>query len=124
MIYNTEDIIERIDYRDTSLSICDNRVKTYKANELISPTESDMHTDIAEKVVQKVKKIIGEKECTGQQIAFYHECTSLILSKLVVNNPIIVPVKCGFGKSSFIRSYIETLVQEYKDKRLALKILG
>ena len=73
---------------------------------------------IAEENSNKIKQFLEKDKITqisDKQTKFYSDCTKLILSELNTKLPIIIPAKCGFGKSTFIKTLIETLIS-HKDE--------
>ncbi len=73
---------------------------------------------IAENTSEKIKELLEKdkkNKISEKQSKFYYDCTRLILNELNTKNPIIIPAKCGFGKSTFIKTLIETLIL-HKDK--------
>jgi|GEM_PF-2027663 len=91
-------------------------IRSYKSEELFEKPTSELINSIAEKIVVKIKDNWGsESVLTEQQINFYFDCSKLILGDSKTNKPVLVPVKCGFGKSTFIKAYISTIIQAVRD---------
>ena len=89
----------------------------FQIEDLIANSNENIEK-IAEEISNKIKKFLESDKTTqisDKQTKFYSDCTKLILSELNTENPIIIPAKCGFGKSTYIKTLIETLIF-HKDK--------
>ena len=87
----------------------------YNIEDLIKDSSAEI-MKIANITSKKVKADLEKKTCIlDKQVSFYRDCTKLILSELKENNPILIPAKCGFGKSTYIKSLIETLIDNVKN---------
>jgi hypothetical protein len=106
-----------IDYKNGSETIweykCNHKIESFKPNELLIKPPSEDSVELANKVCLQIRKDLkGSVTITEQQEVFYKDCTQIIFNPLNISAPILVPVKCGFGKSSFIKSYIATVLHE------------
>jgi nucleoside-triphosphatase THEP1 len=92
-------------------SFFSHKIESNTVSQIIE-TAQDEIIKIANEVSKNCKKFFEENQAyvSEQQIDFYKDCTSLILSNLKVNNPILIPVRCGFGKSTFLKTLIGTLI--------------
>ena len=90
----------------------------YNIEDLIKDSSAEI-MEIANITSEKVKADL-EKDIRilDKQVTFYHDCTKLILSELKEKNPILIPAKCGFGKSTYIKSLIETLIDNVKNNKI------
>lgn len=89
------------------------KIKSNTVTELIETTEDEI-IEIANDVSENSKKFFKENDAyvSEQQVDFYNDCTKLIFSNLNVKSPILIPVRCGFGKSTFLKTLIGTLIQK------------
>jgi hypothetical protein len=91
-------------------------IESYKINDLIKGDVSDLNIVFANEVTECVNRSIKDGTViTEQQLKFYNDCAKLIQSELKFPNPILIPVKCGFGKSAFIKAFIITLIKYIND---------
>jgi cell division protein FtsW (lipid II flippase) len=94
---------------------CSRIIQSYTPEDLLKSKISDYSKYFANEVCNNIKSELSSAiEITPQQEVFYKNCTNLFLNDLNTNSPILIPVKCGFGKSSFIKSYISTIIGEVK----------
>ena len=83
------------------------KIDSYEVTELIDEPSQEV-IDLAEKVKEKTEKDL--KNCSEEQLKFYNDCSKLIFGKLKDNSPILIPAKCGFGKTTFLKSMISVFV--------------
>ena len=91
------------------------KINSYEVTELIDEPSQEV-IDLAEKIKDKTEKDINN--CSEQQLKFYNDCSKLIFGELKVSSPILIPAKCGFGKTTFLKSMISTLISEIKNNQL------
>ena len=90
----------------------------YKIEDLIKDSSVEI-IEIADITAEKVKTDLEKDTCIlEKQVFFYRDCTKLILSELNVEKPILIPAKCGFGKSTYIKSLIETLIDNVNKNKI------
>lgn len=92
-------------------SFFSHKIESYNVSQIIENTDDDV-IEIANDVSESSKKFFAENDSyiSDQQVDFYNDCTRLILSDLKVKNPILIPVRCGFGKSTFLQNLIGMLI--------------
>jgi hypothetical protein len=96
---------------------CSRKIQSYKPEDLLKTPISDYSHQFADEVCNNIKSELSDAiDVTSQQEVFYRDCTHLLLNDLNINSPVLIPVKCGFGKSSFIKSYISTIIGEVKNR--------
>ena len=96
------------------------KIDSYEVLELIDDPSQEV-IDLAEKIKEKTEKDLNN--CSEQQLKFYNECSKLIFGKLKDNSPILIPAKCGFGKTTFLKSMISILIDEIKNDKPIEKFL-
>ncbi len=92
------------------------KIDSYEVTELIDEPSQKV-IDLAEKIKDKTEKELNN--CSEQQLKFYNDCSKLIFGELKDNSPILIPAKCGFGKTTFLKSMIVTLIQEINNNNLS-----
>lgn len=99
------------------------KIKSNTVNELIENTD-DKTIEIATSVEENSRKFFEDNNAyvSEQQLNFYNDCTKLIFSDLRVENPILIPVRCGFGKSTFLKTLIGTIIGKTKYGFVSSKI--
>ncbi|MTI47855.1 MAG: hypothetical protein FH761_08440 [Firmicutes bacterium] len=99
-------------------SINSKEVIISKANDLIENNEEvDM---FAKKVMKRYQDFFVnkyKKEANDKQSKFAYDCTRLFDSNLIESKPVIIPAKAGFGKSTFIITYLEARVNKITNGR-------
>lgn len=96
------------------------RVTPYSVDDLIVQNSEDL------KYANTVKNFIYEnrKNFSTQQVDFSYEISRLITGTLKENKPVLVPVRCGFGKSTFINAVLYTKISQQKYSSEPLEDLG
>ena len=92
------------------------KIDSYQVIELIDEPSQEV-IDLAEKIKEKTEKDL--KNCSEQQLKFYNDCSKLIFGELKDSSPVLIPAKCGFGKTTFLKSMISTLINEIKNNQLS-----
>lgn len=81
---------------------------------------NDSSLDVfSERVSENYNEVFKEnyKKCISpQQSQFANDCSKLLTGKFIENKPILIPAKAGFGKSTLIRTFLETKVLEMKEQ--------
>ena len=96
------------------------KIDSYEVLELINEPGQEV-IDLAEKIKEKTEKDL--KNCSEQQLKFYSDCSKLIFGDIKDSSPILIPAKCGFGKTTFLKSMISTLIDEIKNDKPIEKFL-
>ena len=96
------------------------KIDSYEVIELIDEPSQEV-IDLAEKIKEKTEKDL--KNCSEQQLKFYSDCSKLIFGDIKDSSPILIPAKCGFGKTTFLKSVISTLIDEIKNDKPIEKFL-
>lgn len=78
-----------------------------------------LSTPEALQFADKVRSNTAEarKNFSKQQLDFTYEVAKLISGELLENKPTLIPVKCGFGKSTVINTLILTKIQQYIENK-------
>ena len=92
------------------------KIDSYEVIELIDEPSQEV-IDLAEKIKEKTEKDLNN--CSEQQLKFYNDCSKLIFGELKDSSPVLIPAKCGFGKTTFLKSMISTLINEIKNNQLS-----
>ena len=96
------------------------KIDSYDISELIDEPSQEV-IDLAEKINEKTEKDL--KNCSKQQLKFYNDCSKLIFGELKDSSPVLIPAKCGFGKTTFLKSMISTVISEIKNNNLSEEFL-
>ncbi|MCY1714489.1 hypothetical protein [Caproiciproducens galactitolivorans] len=103
-----EKIPTNVEYKD------DQEITTYFTHKVNPSTVDELIVDGTADVeyANVVKKYITKhrKNFSRQQIDFSYEVSRLITGDLKENKPVLVPVRCGFGKSTFINTVLFTKI--------------
>ena len=92
------------------------KIDSFTIKDLINEPSQEI-IDLANKIVKKTENDLHD--CSKQQSKFYNDCSKLIFSEHKDNSPILIPAKCGFGKTTFLKSMIVTLIQEINNNNLS-----
>ena len=93
------------------------KIDSYELLELINESSQEV-IDLAEKIKEKTQNDLSN-DCSEEQLKFYNDCSKLIFGELKDKSPILIPAKCGFGKTTFLKSMIVTLIQEINNNNLS-----
>ena len=96
------------------------KIDSYEVIELINEPSQEV-IDLAEKIKEKTEKDLNN--CSEQQLKFYNDCSKLIFGELKDSSPVLIPAKCGFGKTTFLKSMINTVINEIKNNKLSEEFL-
>ena len=93
------------------------KIDSYELLELINEPSQEV-IDLAEKIKEKTQNDLSN-DCSEEQLKFYNDCSKLIFGELKDSSPVLIPAKCGFGKTTFLKSMISTLINEIKNNQLS-----
>ena len=96
------------------------KIDSYEVIELIDKPSKEI-IDLAKKIKEKTEKDL--KNCSEEQLEFYNDCSKLIFGELKDSSPVLIPAKCGFGKTTFLKSMINTVINEIKNNKLSEEFL-
>ena len=96
------------------------KIDSFEIKDLINEPSKEI-IDLAGKIADNTKNSLSSY--SEQQIKFYNDCSQLIFGDLKENNPILIPAKCGFGKTTFLKSMISTVITEVENKRISEEYL-
>ncbi|MBS4539650.1 hypothetical protein GOQ27_14340 [Clostridium sp. D2Q-11] len=114
------DVISKVWYSATGkklLYMQKKMIQNLKVDALIY--NDDKVNDFANKVVNKYNNIFTQsykKKISPQQLRFSYDCTRVLSGGFKDNKPVLIPAKAGFGKSTLIRTFLETKINEAKIK--------
>ena len=92
------------------------KIDSFEIKDLINESSKEI-IELANKIAENTKNSLSNP--SEQQIKFYNDCSQLIFGELKDNNPILIPAKCGFGKTTFLKSMISTIITEVKNENLS-----
>lgn len=96
------------------------KINSFEIKDLIKEPSEEI-TNLASKIADNTKNSLSNY--SEQQVKFYNDCSQLIFGELIDNNPILIPAKCGFGKTTFLKSMISTVITEVENKRISEEYL-
>ena len=96
------------------------KIDSFEIKDLINEPSKEI-IDLAGKIADNTKNSLSSY--SEQQLKFYNDCSQLIFGELIDNNPILIPAKCGFGKTTFLKSMISTVITEVENKRISEEYL-
>jgi len=117
-----EQIPTNFEHRDNKEIITSftHRITSNSVDDLIVTDSEDLN--YANTVKQFISK--NRKNFSQQQVDFSYEVSRLITGQLKENKPVLVPVRCGFGKSTFINTVLHTRISQQKYSSESLEDLG
>ena len=96
------------------------KIDSFEIKDLIKEPGEEI-INLASKIADNTKNSLSNY--SEQQVKFYNDCSRLIFGELIDNNPILIPAKCGFGKTTFLKSMISTVITEVENKRISEEYL-
>ena len=112
MVTKIKDNIVNKELKDFSFE----KIDSFEIKDLINESSKEI-IELANKIAENTKNSLSNP--SEQQIKFYNDCSQLIFGELKDNNPILIPAKCGFGKTTFLKSMISTIITEVKNENLS-----
>lgn len=118
-----------LDHIPTNTEYKDDQIITTSFTHKINPLTVDdlivngsADIEYADMVATHIKN--HRKNFSQQQIDFSYTTSKLVTGTLKENKPVLVPVRCGFGKSTFINTILLTKIENFLNHQKFLNSLG